>query len=118
VSRFASRRALAAVLVAAVLVAGVGQAEPVRAAGGPVTIVIDHFTFNPAEITIEAGTIVEWVNRDQTIHNVIVPAAKVSSPGMDTGDHFTYRFDAPAQFTYLCGLHPHMIGVIHVKAHG
>jgi plastocyanin len=112
-----SRRATLAVLATA-LVAGISQAVPVRAASGPVTIVIDHFAFSPAEITIEAGTIVEWVNRDQTIHNIIVPAVKFSSPGMDTGDRFTYRFDAVADVVYLCGLHPHMTGVIHVKAHG
>jgi plastocyanin len=104
-----------AVLVACGLAAAV-QAAP--AATAPVTILIDHFAFSPAEITVEPGTIVEWVNRDQTVHNIIVPAGKVSSPGMDTGDQFTFRFDAPGDFSYLCGLHPHMTGVIHVKAHG
>jgi plastocyanin len=113
VSRCSGLAALAALLGAAM-----GLPVPVRAADGPVTIVIDHFAFSPAEITVEPGTIVEWVNRDQTIHNIIVPAVKIASPGMDTGDHFSYRFDTTAEFSYLCGLHPHMTGVIHVKARG
>jgi plastocyanin len=112
-SRFTSPLALAVLLAF-----GLGQNAPTRAASGKVTILIDHFAFSPAEITVEPGTIVEWVNRDQTIHNIIVPTGKLSSPGMDTGDQFTYRFDAAGDFSYLCGLHPHMTGVIHVKAHG
>jgi plastocyanin len=99
----------------ALIALGVGTAKPAQAAG-LVTIEIDHFVFSPAEITIEPGTIVEWVNHDQTIHNIIVPAAKISSPGLDTGDHYTHKFDAPGDFSYICGLHPHMTGVVHVKA--
>ena len=112
-SRFATPLVLAALLAA-----GLGTSGAARAASGQVTVEIDHFAFTQAEITVEPGTIVEWVNRDQTIHNIIVPAAKVSSPGMDTGDHFTLRFDTAGDFPYLCGLHPHMTGVVHVKARG
>ncbi|HUQ12440.1 MAG TPA: cupredoxin domain-containing protein [Steroidobacteraceae bacterium] len=85
------------------------------AARAPVTIKIVDFQFSPADVTVEPGTIVEWVNRDQTIHNIILTTAKVSSPGMDTGDHYTFRFDAPGDYPFLCALHPHMTGVIHVK---
>jgi plastocyanin len=101
-------------VLAALLALGTAGA-PARASE-PVTIAIDHFQFGPNDITVEPGTIVEWVNRDQTIHNIIMPAAKVASPGMDTGDHFTFRFDTSGDFSYLCGLHPHMTGVVHVKA--
>lgn len=100
-----------AVLFALAPIARATAATPIT----PVTIGIDHFAFSPAEITVEAGTIVEWANHDQTVHNIILPAAKVSSPGMDTGDHYRFEFDAPGDYPYLCGLHPHMTGVIHVK---
>ena len=110
-SRLASPLALAAMLAL-----GLTQNAPARAAG-LVTIEIDHFVFTPAEISIEAGTIVEWVNHDQTIHNIILTTAKTASPGMDTGDHYTFKFDAPGDYPYLCGLHPHMTGIIHVKPH-
>ena len=101
--------------LAALLALGVATAAPVPA-DAPITIAIDHFQFGPNDITVEPGTIVEWVNRDQTIHNIILPSAKVASPGMDTGDHFTFKFDTVGDFSYLCGLHPHMTGVVHVKA--
>ena len=111
-SRFATP-----LVVAALFAVGLGHGARARAAG-QVTVGIDHFAFSPAEITIEPGTIVEWVNHDQTIHNIILTTAKVASPGMDTGDHYTYKFDAPGDYPYLCGLHPHMTGIVHVKARG
>jgi plastocyanin len=111
-SRFATP-----LVIAALLAAGIVPASPARAATGPVSVGIDHFVFSPAEITVEAGTIVEWVNHDQTIHNIILTTAKTASPGMDTGDHYTFKFDAPGDYPYLCGLHPHMTGIIHVKPH-
>lgn len=103
-------------LILAALLA-VGHASRAQAAS-PVIVGIDQFAFGPAEITIEPGTIVEWVNHDQTIHNIILTTARVASPGMDTGDHYTHEFDAPGDYPYLCGLHPHMTGIIHVKARG
>lgn len=108
-SRFATPVVLAALLA----LGGIGAAA--SAAGVPATIAIENFQFSPAEITVEPGTIVEWVNRDQTIHNIILTTARVSSPGMDTGDHYTHRFDVPGDYPYLCALHPHMTGVVHVK---
>jgi plastocyanin len=105
---------------ALVVVAGtLALAKPdVARAGAPVTIEINHFTFGPNDITIDAGTTVEWVNHDETIHNIVMPTARIASPGMDTGDHFTHSFDQPGDYTYLCALHPHMTGVVHVKAKG
>jgi len=108
------KRLIASLALALPLALGFGWIDAAQAAG-PATIEIDQFKFGPNDITVEPGTIVEWVNHDQTIHNIIVPAARVSSPGMDTGDHYTYKFDAPGDYPYLCGLHPHMTGVVHVK---
>src|SRR5262245_41686092 len=105
---------VASLALVALAALGLGRTEAAQAAGS-VTVEIDHFVFSPAEITIEPGTIVEWVNHDQTIHNIILPGAKVSSPGMDSGDRYTFKFESAGDFSYLCGLHPHMTGVIHVK---
>jgi plastocyanin len=87
-------------------------------AGAPVTVEINQFQFFPREITVDAGTVVQWMNRDQTVHNIIAPDAKLASPGMDTGDHFDFTFAKPGDYPYLCGLHPHMTGIIHVRTPG
>jgi plastocyanin len=102
---------------AASAVLGPGLSHESRAAA-PVIIEIDQFRFTPREITIEPGTVVVWLNHDQAVHNVIAPAAKLASPGMDTGDRFDFRFATPGDYAYLCGLHPHMTGIIHVRAPG
>jgi plastocyanin len=104
-------------VLGALLACGVGHVARAQAAS-QVTVGIDHFAFSPAEITVEPGTIVEWVNHDQTIHDIILTTARVASPGMDTGDHYTHRFDAAGDYPYICGLHPHMTGIVHVKARG
>ena len=96
---------------------GLGRSHQARAAA-PSTVEINQFQFTPREITVDAGTVVEWLNHDQTVHNIIVPDAKLASPGMDTGDHFDFTFTKPGDYAYLCGLHPHMTGVIHVRAPG
>jgi plastocyanin len=100
--------------IAMMLAVGASYATPSRAAP-KVTIEIGNFQFSPPEITVEAGTIVEWVNHDQTVHNIILTTARVSSPGMDTGDHYSFQFVASGDYPYLCGLHPHMTGMVHVK---
>jgi len=105
---------LAAVSVVAL---GLGRACQARAAT-PVTIEIDQFQFSPHEITVDVGTKIEWINHDQTVHNIVSQQARLASPGMDTGDHFDYTFAQPGDYPYLCGLHPHMTGIVHVRAPG
>ncbi|HEU4593092.1 MAG TPA: cupredoxin family copper-binding protein [Steroidobacteraceae bacterium] len=111
----ASRLPIALLIGVCAVASGPALAQDSRAASA-VTIVIDQFQFTPREITIEPGTRVEWMNHDQTVHNIIAPQAKLASPGMDTGDHFTFTFATPGDYAYLCGLHPHMTGIIHVRA--
>jgi plastocyanin len=106
-----------AVLLGSCVLPGFGRADEARAAT-PVTVEINQFQFFPRELTVEAGTVVQWMNHDQTVHNIVAPGAKLASPGMDTGDHFDFTFAKPGDYPYLCGLHPHMTGIIHVRAPG
>lgn len=81
-----------------------------------VRVEITRFAFSPREITIAPGTSVTWINRDETIHDVVGPKGAFKSAGMDTDDRFTFHFDTEGDFTYVCALHPHMTGTIHVHA--
>ncbi|HET9864399.1 MAG TPA: cupredoxin family copper-binding protein [Steroidobacteraceae bacterium] len=108
---------VALLLVVCAVALALGLAQESRAAA-PVTIEIDQFQFMPREITVEPGTVVQWMNRDQAVHNVIAPGVQLASPGMDTGDHFAFTFTQPGDYDYLCGLHPHMTGIVHVRAAG
>ncbi len=88
-----------------------GEATPKE-----VVVEIKTFAFSPQEIAIAPGTTVTWVNEDQTAHNVVSGDGKFASSGLDTDDRFTFKFEHEGDFTYVCALHPHMIGKVHVHA--
>jgi plastocyanin len=101
---------VAAMLLVSVCVLPIsGQAET------PIVIDIKAFVFAPQEITVARGATVTWVNHDQEVHSVISKEGRFVSSGLDTDDRFTFTFDTKGDFAYLCGLHPHMTGVIHVR---
>ncbi len=50
-----------------------------------VSVKIDNFTFEPAQLTVKVGTTVTWTNRDDIPHTV-VSAGKFRSKAMDTDD--------------------------------
>jgi plastocyanin len=77
-------------------------------------VMIDNFTFAPAELKIAAGTTVTWKNRDDIPHTV-VSAGKFRSKALDTDDSFSFTFTASGDYKYFCSLHPHMTGVIKVE---
>ena len=78
------------------------------------TVTIDNFTFEPAQLTIKTGTTVTWKNRDDIPHTV-VSAGKFRSKPLDTDDSFTFTFTTVGDYTYFCSLHPHMTGMIRVE---
>lgn len=79
-----------------------------------VTVMIDNFTFEPAQLTVKAGTTVTWKNRDDIPHT-IVSAGKFRSKPLDTDDSYTFTFASVGDYKYFCSLHPHMTGMIKVE---
>jgi amicyanin len=109
-------RSPAALLSAASIVATLGFVAPVFAADAEVKI--DNFTFNPATITVKAGTTVTWTNGDDIPHTVVATAkAKAfKSNVLDTDGKFSFTFTTPGSYEYFCSLHPHMKASIVVEA--
>ena len=100
----------------ALLAGGMLAALPARA-GTVVVVVIDGFAFQPASLTVPAGTGVVWENRDSTPHTVLGATQPRSfrSPALDTGERFAFTFGTPGTYRYFCSLHPHMQGVVTVE---
>jgi plastocyanin len=96
----------------AVVAAMASQMTPARCED--LAIMIDNFTFEPAQLTIKAGTTVTWKNRDDIPHTV-VSAGKFRSKTLDTDDSYSFTFTAAGDYTYFCSLHPHMKGTIKVE---
>lgn len=80
----------------------------------PVTVAVDiaGFAFRDAEIEIRTGDTVVWTNRDEKDHTVTGDG--FDSGNLDEGETFTFTFDAPGDYPYICAYHPSMKGVVKV----
>jgi plastocyanin len=93
-------------------------AQAVAAAAAPVAEVrIIEYRFDPAEITVAAGTTVRWINAERrTSHSILFQGeSTLESERIFPGDHWERRFDLPGTFEYGCGPHPEMRGRVTVS---
>jgi len=107
-------------IIAPVVVAfGVAVSAPgVRASApaGAAAVHIANFTFSPPTITVRPGTTVTWTNDDDIPHTVVATNGAFRSKVLDSGEHFSFTFANAGEFHYFCSIHPHMTGVVIVKA--
>ena len=101
-------------LVSALVLAVAGPALAEDSPPG-ITVKIENFTFNPAELTVKPGTVVTFLNADDIPHSVVEKDKKFKSKPLDTGDKFTMTFTDAGEINYYCGFHNHMTGKIIVK---
>ena len=78
-------------------------------------IVIQDFAFEPATLTVKAGTKVTWVNRDEEPHTATATDKRFNSKTLENGDQFSTEFNQPGIYKYYCALHPKMTGQVIVK---
>jgi plastocyanin len=108
--------ALTGFLALALSACGTGEAAMSPAspdAKGP-TVTIEDMAFTPESLTVEAGDTVTWDWNDGAIaHDVAGDDFK--SEAMSEGT-FSYGFDDPGSFDYVCTLHPNMTGTIEVTS--
>lgn len=81
-----------------------------------IEIGIQDYRFEPADLRIEVGTTVKWVNLEKrTSHSVLFTGKdSVESERMFPGEFWERRFDKPGIYLYTCGPHPEMQGRIEV----
>jgi plastocyanin len=103
--------ATATMLAAVVLPGWADTAAPASA------VSIDNFTFGPQSVTVKAGTIVTWTNKDDIPHGIAsANNAFTKSKALDTDDSYSFTFTTPGTYKYFCYIHPHMTGTIVVEA--
>jgi len=95
------------------VVADMARAAPPAAAA---SVTIGNFTLNSPTLTVKPGTTVTWTNADDIPHTVLSKDGVFKSKVLDTGDRFSFTFAKAGQFGYYCSLHPHMTGIVTVKA--
>jgi plastocyanin len=94
--------------------------NPPSAAAGPTAatgmeVKIDNFAFNPAVITVKAGTQVIWINKDDIPHTVDSSEGKFKSAALDTDEKFEFKFSEPGEYPFFCRMHPKMTGKVIVQ---
>lgn len=96
-----------AALAAREALAAQAAAEPEPAP--TMTIEIAQFQFADGRpITVPVGATVVWVNNDTAPHAVSANNGTFNSPLLSTGDTFSFTFDEPGVYDYICPLHPTM----------
>jgi plastocyanin len=73
---------------------------------------IKGFAFNPATITVPAGTTVTWTNQDAAPHTATADDKSFDTGRLDQGQGGTVTFDTPGTYTYTCTFHPNMKGTV------
>lgn len=78
------------------------------------TVEIKAMQFQPAELSLQKGDTVRFVNQDMLVHNVTEEKNKAwASQPLATGD--SYKMVVNESSDYYCSLHPVMKGKLVVK---
>lgn len=78
------------------------------------TVIIQNFAFNPSTITISKGTTITWTNEDSVPH-IVKSEGIFESETLSKSDSFTFTFNEPGTYEYICKIHPYMKGSIIVN---
>jgi plastocyanin len=78
-------------------------------------IKVDNFTFSPETLTVPANSTVIWINKDDVPHVIASTDGLFRSKGLDTDDHYSFKFTKPGTYNYFCAIHPKMTGKIVVQ---
>jgi len=80
------------------------------------TIMIKNFLFNPPNMTVAAGSIVRWENRDTVPHRIMfTDKTESGSDALSPSQSYSKKFDRAGRFSYYCTIHPDMTGTIIVE---
>jgi plastocyanin len=101
--------------VALVLVIALRSAPATGQSAQPTEIKVDNFTFSPETLTVPANSTVIWTNKDDVPHVIASTDGLFRSKGLDTDDHYSFKFTKPGTYNYFCAIHPKMTGKVVVQ---
>lgn len=118
-------RAIRLTVVAAALAGlatGLAVGQPVLAAPGTRVLMVDNepdltnWHFEPAEVTVPAGSTVVWHNKGKEEHSVTADDKSFDSGWKPKGGNYQRTFTRPGTYAYHCAPHPWMKGMVRVVA--
>ncbi len=80
----------------------------------PGTIRAIDFAFQPATLTVAAGSRISFANAGTAPHTMTAVDGSFDSGVVSGGGRWGHTFSVPGTFGFLCSLHPQMVGTIRV----
>ena len=80
---------------------------------GAVVQVLDN-RYDPIEVEIQVGQAVRWEFAARDKHDVVANDRSFVSELVSGGVTYTHIFDEPGDYSYLCSIHPEMVGLVTV----
>src|SRR5918998_4847582 len=103
---------LAGMLAVAGATPAVSQSEPTAVR----IVAVSSTGFSPQSIVVQPNATVTWRNTDTQPHQIVSDTgAFPSSPVLDPGESYSFRFTTPSSYTYHDGRRPSSTGVVHVR---
>jgi plastocyanin len=69
-----------------------------------------HYIFQPASVTVKAGTVVVWINDSDGMHTITsdpgAPSVFNTTSNVTQGNTFALVFNTPGTYNYHCAIHP------------
>ena len=90
--------------LAALAFAQGGRGRRGFAPGSGASVEVSNFKFSPKVITVKAGTVVTWVDKEGG-HTVEADNGSFSSPTLNAGQTFSRKFTKPGKYPYHCSFH-------------
>ena len=79
------------------------------------TVKIEGTAFVAADLTVNTGDSIVWVNKDPYPHTATSKTGGFDSKDIASEKSFKYVAKKKGDFAYICTIHPSMKGTIHVK---
>jgi plastocyanin len=94
---------------------GSGSSSSGSSSGNTVTIDMKNIKFAPQDATVKVGQTVKWVNQDTVDHDVSAKSgADFKSDLFGNGKSFEWKADKAGTVSYVCTVHPGMVGTLKV----
>jgi plastocyanin len=84
------------------------------ASAADTSVTIKNFSF-AMDVTVTPGSTVTWTNLDGEPHTVASADGLFRSPALDQNDSFSFKFEKPGVYKYICSIHPKMRATVTVK---
>ena len=86
--------------------------DPITSASSSQVVLIDNYTFSPAEIRVPAGTEARRKNNDSVEHTFTAADRSFDSGTLGPAAEYKRKFTKPGTYPYNCDMHPSKAGKV------